>query len=151
MKHCRKRSRKSEYSEINETLYKWFQLATSRNIFPDGKILMESALEIAVSLGMSEEFKACNGWLARWKKRYNISHSTVSGESGDVSSETVESWLERLPSILAGYEAQDIWNCDETGLFWKALPDKGLAEKGKACKGGKKSKLRVNNFILCEW
>ena len=32
---------------------------------------------------------------------------------------------------------------DETGCFWKALPDKGLAEKGKNCKGGKKSKLRL--------
>lgn len=150
MKHCRKRSRKSEYSEINETLYKWFQLATSRNIFPDGKILMEKALEIAASLGMGEEFKASNGWLARWKQRYNISHRRVSGESGDVSDVTVESWLERLPSILAGYEVQDVWNCDETGLFWKALPDKGLAEKGKACRGGKKIKTTSYHFIFCE-
>lgn len=102
---------------------------------------MEKALEIAASLDMGAEFKASNGWLARWKQRYNISHRTVSGESGDVSNETVESWLERLLSILAGYEAQDIWNCDETGLFWKTLPNKGLAEKGKACRGGKKSTL----------
>ena len=51
----------------------------------------------------------------------------------------VESWLERLPSIIEGYEARDIWNCDEAGLFWKALPDKGLAEKKKACKGGRKN------------
>ena len=85
MKHCRKRCRKPEYSEINETLYKWFQLATSRTIFPDGKILMEKALDIAVSLGMSEKFKASNCWLARWKQCYNISHRTVSGESGDMS------------------------------------------------------------------
>lgn len=32
---------------------------------------------------------------------------------------------------------------DETGCFWKALPDKGLAQKGKSCKGGKKSKQRI--------
>ena len=32
---------------------------------------------------------------------------------------------------------------DETGCFWKALPEKGFAEKGKVCKGGKKSKLRL--------
>ena len=55
----------------------------------------------------------------------------------------MESWLERLPSII-GYKARNIWNCDElTGLFWEALSDKGLAEKKKACKGGKRSKLRV--------
>lgn len=55
----------------------------------------------------------------------------------------MESWLERLPLVTEGYEARDIWNYDETGLFWKALPDKGLAEKKKAYNGGNKSKLRV--------
>ena len=48
-----------------------------------------------------------------------------------------------MPEILEGYTAQNIWNIDETGCFWRALPEKGLAEKGKACHGGKKSKLRV--------
>ena len=139
LKQFRKRSRKSEYSEINDALYKWFQLASSKNIHPDGKILMEKAIEIAQRLGI-DEFKASNGWLTRWKERYNVKQRVISGESG---ADTVESWLERLPSVIEGYEARDIWNCDETGLFWKALPDKGLAEKKKACKGGKKSKLRV--------
>lgn len=37
----------------------------------------------------------------------------------------------------------DIWNMDETGIFWRALPDKGFGERGKACKGGKKGKIRV--------
>ena len=40
--------------------------------------------------------------------RYNVSHRAVSGESGDASTETVVFWLERLPPILTGYEAQDI-------------------------------------------
>ncbi len=32
---------------------------------------------------------------------------------------------------------------DETGCFWKALPTTELSEKGKACSGGKTSKVRV--------
>ena len=32
---------------------------------------------------------------------------------------------------------------DESGCFLKALPSKGLAQKGKKCKGGKKSKQRM--------
>ena len=70
IKHCWKRSRKSEYVDINEALYEWFQLATARNIYLDGKILMEKAQDIAAHLGMAEEFKASNGWLTRWKERY---------------------------------------------------------------------------------
>lgn len=48
------------------------------------------------------------------------------GESGDVSGATVDLSKERLPDILQGYSAEDIWNLDETGCFWRALPDKGF-------------------------
>ena len=56
---------------------------------------------------------------------------------------TVYSWKERLGSIISGYAIQDIWNMDETGSFFRALPDKSLSEKAKKCKGGKKSKERL--------
>ena len=55
----------------------------------------------------------------------------------------MESWLERLPVILESYDAKNIWNCDEMGCFWKTLPNKGLVEQNKSCKGGKRSKLGV--------
>ena len=103
---------------------------------------MEKAHEIAQRLGI-ENFRGSNGWLTRWKARHNIKQRVISGESGDVRGETVESWLERIPAIVEGYDAKNIWNCDEMGCFWKALPDKGLAERKKSCKGGKRSKLRV--------
>lgn len=86
---------------------------------------MEKAIEIATTIG-NEEFKASNGWLTQ-------SRGISGGESGDANLQTVESWMEHLPSIVAGFTPKDIWNCDETGLFWKALPE---AEKKKACKGG---------------
>ena len=48
--------------------------------------------------------------------------------------------------ILNGYAKEDIYNLDETGCFWRSLPDKGFGEKG--CKGGKKSKHRVTVTFL---
>lgn len=41
------------------------------------------------------------------------------------------------------FVGEDILNMDETGCFWRALPDKGMAKIKKECKGGKKSKHRV--------
>ena len=38
---------------------------------------------------------------------------------------------------MIGYKAEDVWNEDETGCFYRALPDKSLSEKKKECKGGK--------------
>ena len=58
----------------------------------------------------------------------------------NVNAETLVSWAERLPEIVKGYELKDIWNADETGLFWHALPDKSLLVKKGRCKGGKYAK-----------
>ena len=57
---------------------------------------------------------------------------------------TVSAWVERLVELTRGYELADIWNMDETGSFFKALPEKGLAEKKSQARGGKKSKTRLS-------
>ena len=36
---------------------------------------------------------------------------------------------------------------DRSGCFLKALPDKGLVEKGKEVEGGKKSKQRLTMLL----
>ena len=73
---------------------------------------------------------------------------TISSESGDVSG-TVDSWKERLPDIVQGYSSEDVWNLDESGVFWQALPDKDFGQKVKLCKSGKKSKQRFTvTFIV---
>ena len=50
-----------------------------------------------------------------------------------------------VPSLahLCTHAPEDIWNEDETGTFWKALPTTSLAEKGKRCQGGKNAKQRI--------
>ena len=91
---------------------------------------MEKTKEIAIKLGKLN-FKGSRGWLDKWKKHFNIKELKICGESGDVEGTTVESWKERLPEIVQGYQKDDIWNMDETGLFWQALPDKGFGQKSK--------------------
>ena len=141
-RHITSKSRASEFADVNEALYKWFCLARSKNIYPGGPELIEKAKEIADKLG-KPDFKGSRGWLDKWKKRFNVKQLKISGESGDVEGTTVDSWKERLPEIVRGYDKDNIWNMDETGLFRQALPDKGFAQRSKQCKGGKKSKQRL--------
>ena len=42
--------------------------------------------------------------------------------------------------LLERYNPNDIFNADETGLYWRLLPDKTHAVKGETCTGGKKAK-----------
>ena len=55
---------------------------------------------------------------------------------------TIPSWIEPLPKLTTGYDLKNIWNMDELGLFFKALPQRGLVQKSRSCKGGKNSKQR---------
>lgn len=66
----------------------------------------------------------------------------VSGESADVDAQIVADWMPRVQGILSEFPDHVILNCDETGLFFRGLPDKTLAEKGKEAKGGKVAKER---------
>ena len=67
----KKRNRSSEFSDVNDALYQWYTIASSKNIYPDGPQLASKAKLIAERLGY-QEFKASNGWLDRWKRRHNI-------------------------------------------------------------------------------
>ena len=50
----------------------------------------------------------------------------MAGEDGELNGETLESWAEWLSELLKGSELKDIWNADETGLFWCGLPNELL-------------------------
>ena len=136
------------HKEVNALMWEWFQKARSQNIPISGSMMQERALLYAKNLGISEEdFKASTGWLKSFRQRHNINLASIYGEGGSVSVELVTDWKSRLPLIVSGYDSADIFNIDETGLFFRALPDKTLI-KEKDCKGGKKLKERIT-VCLC--
>ena len=49
----------------------------------------------------------------------------------------------RLPTILSNHSLADIYNADECGLFYQALPNKTIHFKKEKCLGGKFSKQRL--------
>ena len=46
---------------------------------------------------------------------------SVAGEKADVRTKTVESWCERAREITRGWKSENIWNMDETEVFWRGL------------------------------
>ncbi|XP_068670968.1 tigger transposable element-derived protein 6-like [Montipora foliosa] len=112
------------------------------NIPVDDPILVEQARFIAERFG-EDTFKGTSGWLETWKKRHNIGQMSIAGEEGDVSPVTIDSWNERVKELTKGYSPRDVWNEDETGCFWKAMPEKSLSQKEKRCRSGKNEKQRI--------
>ena len=138
--HMCKNFRASEYKGINKALYEWFRVTVSKNVYPSGTLLIDKAKEIATKLG-KQNFKGSQGWLGKWKQRYNIKQVRVSGESGDVSEDTNTSWKECLPEIVNGYdEIPGIWTKPESsGKLYQSVD----CLKNATIHGWQKSKKRV--------
>ena len=145
-----KRHKTNGMVELNSAVQTWFETARSKQMPISGPLLQEKARYFARELGI-ENFKASNGWLQRFRGRNDIVFRTISGESNDVREETVTEWTEKLHELIDGYNPEDVFNCDETGLFYRALPDRSLVSKFENCHGTKGSKDRITLLFTCSF
>ncbi|XP_023721482.1 tigger transposable element-derived protein 4-like [Cryptotermes secundus] len=142
-----KRLRKPERSDVDEALLKWFKQQRSDNVPVSGPLLMVKAEEFAKKL-KDEEFVCGAGWTDKFKLRHNITFGKVSGAARGVNTETTTEWLTAVwPSIRKGYADKDIFNADETGIFFRLTPDRTLKFKGEKSVGGKLSKERITALV----
>jgi hypothetical protein len=140
------KKRKTIYEELNSEIWDWFCKARSKNMPVSGKLIQEKALVKSVEMG-HDDFTASNGWLEAWQKRYGVKMAVLAGESADVPQEAVAEWAKRLPDIIKDYELKDIFNADETGLYYRALPARSMVIKGDSRRGSKTSKERVTALL----
>ncbi|CAF4314202.1 unnamed protein product, partial [Rotaria magnacalcarata] len=138
-----KRKLKSDTSqEINDNVYEWFVAKRAKSISISGPILQEYARKVAERL--DPNFKGSNGWLDRFRTRYNIQFRVICGESRPVDQNIVEDWKTRLISMIEHYDPENIYNCDETGLFYKLMPDRSMTIDRIDSKGGKKIERKIH-------
>lgn len=142
-----KKVRAPEFPTVDSALLEWFNKQRSRNLPLSGPILIEKAKEIA-SLQTQHSFLASEGWFNNWKKRHSIVFKKAAGEESAVDDNVVSDWIESTwPDISRPFAPNDIFNADETGLFYRCLPDKTMEFKKKACHGGKSSKERLTLLL----
>ena len=145
----KKRNRDPSRTDVDEALYIWFSAARAQSVPLSGEMLKAKAEDLASELEPGVPWSCSNGWLSRWKKRHSITFRAICGENASVDLSVCAEWKElTLKPILQRYSAENIFNADETGLYWRLLPDKTHAVKGETCSGGKKSKERVT-LLVC--
>ncbi|XP_062594546.1 tigger transposable element-derived protein 6-like [Saccostrea cucullata] len=111
-------------------------------------MLATKAEEFAGKLNISN-FKASSDWLEKFKFRQSISFKRVCGEEKSVDCQSADMilWKEKLPLLLQTYSPDDIYNADETGIFFRMLPDKTIEFKDVDSHGGKKNKERLTVMV----
>lgn len=113
-------SKTTNNDEINNRMYEWFVSARAKGLPTSGPLIKTEVLMTAKKLG-ENDFKASNGWLESFKYRHNIVFNSVCGEANDVDMQTVEGWKSKLKDLVAGYEPRNVYNGDETGLFFSCI------------------------------
>lgn len=136
----------------------------SQNVPISGPILQQKALEFAtisketalqkieqgtpIPAAETAEPEFSRAWIDRFKRRYDIKWGKLHGEGASVSTEVTSEWIKSVwPSLKRRYSECDIFNGDETGLFYKMSPNSTLKFKGDKCSGGKLSKERLTVFV----
>lgn len=150
----KKNLKKPEYPELEEKLYAWFLDQRARNCPINSLILRAKAKDFFTKLYPDrnvDSFQASEGWFFNFKRRTGIRFLKICGEKLDSDSAAVQPFINRLNAKIEemGVTEEQIYNADETGLYYRVLPENtyvSLNEKSAA--GHKKSKERLT-AMLC--
>ena len=102
---------------------------------------------IAKDLGIND-FNCSRGWFANFKKRFCLKNYKLHGEAGSVDINTVYDWIDRFASVFEKYSIENIFNHDETALFYEQLSQRTYATRDELdLRGVKQSKKRVTVLV----
>ncbi len=93
-------------------------------------------------------FKASNCYVSRFVKRFDIKYESKGGESESVSEIFVDEWKTKLIEKYSNFKPRNVWNIDETGLFWRLIQNRTYSMPEESKKRFKKSKNRVIALLL---
>ena len=128
----RQRVQYSPNENLDKAVYKWLLAVRSKNAVVNTLILEEKSSIFAKAFGITD-FVPSDGWITRWKRRFNISFKKISGERVSCTPEMVSPWKETsLPTLLSSYDLKVIYNATKFGLFYQMHPEKSLHLKKRA-------------------
>ena len=158
MKITSAKQRGAIHEKMERLLLVWINEREMKRDVTSMAIIQEKARDIFEKLkqqtpsSSSEEleFKATTGWFANFKRRSGIKHVIMHGESASADKEEAEKYCLKFQELIEteGHRPQQIFNCDETGLFWKRIPNRTYITKDeKSVPGHKPMKDRLTLLL----
>lgn len=142
----RKTIKLGEDSDLDECLYRWFLIKRSEGVPLSGPILRAQAVKFHNDLYGNTDFKASDGWFSRWKARHGIHQVNIEGEARSSDNVSAAQFPAELHKVMSdeNLTADQVYNCDETALYFRLLPTKSLDVQNSRNKSGfKQSKDRI--------
>lgn len=146
----RKSIKGSAFKELDDAMTKWFIQKRAEGVPISGPMCLRQAQNFHTQLQIKENFNASNGWLYRFKKRHGIRELSIQGEKLSADECAMVEFCYELESVIKEHSLRpaQIYNADETGVYWKSMPTRTLAsENEKSAPGYKIKKDRLT--VLC--
>ncbi|KAF9546874.1 hypothetical protein EC957_009327 [Mortierella hygrophila] len=92
-------------------------------------------------------------WRSRMKQEYGIAYCRLKGETGSVDNAAIAERMDKIREISSGFEPDNIYNCNETGMYLKELSTHSYTNQGVS----ERCQARARNFepsvdsFLCQW
>lgn len=145
-----KRITQVEFPEVEKALAVWsVQTQVQQPHFRiTEEVLKIKARHFANLLGIpANEFIRCsNGWAHKLKIRLQLKSFRHYGEAAAVALEDVNAAQRHFQEVSKAYQPQDIYNLDESGLYYRMPPDRGLASRQMS--GIKRDKTRISLVFI---
>ncbi|KAJ5981088.1 hypothetical protein N7481_008386 [Penicillium waksmanii] len=132
---------------LDEALFEWQKRHTEKGFPMTGPLLRLKAAEYWRKIPIYKDQPMptfSDGWLSRFKRRYAIKWHTFHGEAVSVP-DSIHNEMKAVQVICNEYLPDDIYNMDETCLYWRRMPNGGLASEGRP--GQKRDKTRVTVVV----
>lgn len=122
---------KPEYVDLGQCLFEWFLNQRQRNCAVSGPMLKSRAKAEFQRLypdKSSDAFNASDGWLSKFKKRHGIRYLKICGEILSSDTSEITPFIHKFRAKLNEMQITDaqLCNADESGLYFRILPDKTL-------------------------
>ncbi|KAF0712292.1 jerky protein-like, partial [Aphis craccivora] len=148
----RKTLKQPENLVLENALFIWFMQQRRRHIPISGEIICEKARLFHREITKQKDgFTASRGWLDNFKHRHGIRRLKITGEKLSCDEAAIEPFRNELQRVINenNLDLEQIYNADESGLFWRMLPEHTLASSHeKNAPGRKIIKARIT-FMPC--
>ncbi|KFM64756.1 Jerky protein, partial [Stegodyphus mimosarum] len=147
----RKIFRYAKSDDHDKVMIEWVRQRRSEGVSLTGPMLMAQAKIFHEEMNLKTECTYSTGWLTKFKNRHGITQLKISGENTLTDTEATELFADEFIELITSEELspEQIYNADETGLFWQYVPRNTLATSAeKAPTGVKDSKARLT-ILAC--
>lgn len=156
---------------MESALALWISGCREKNITLDTNIICSKAKKLYETFADSEEqddaeprpltsafhaepssFNASKGWFEKFKKHFGLKSVSLHGEAASADTTGAEAYVNnKFKAIIkeGRYEPEQVFNMDETCLFWKRMPSRTFIMQDEAKAPGFKAQKGCVTLVMC--